>query len=121
MTPEAQRIAIAEACGWKWQEGEEPTYGGSFKSTGWYDHKDKWHTGGWKNKTRGLPDYLNDLNAIREAEKVLTERQELFYLVRLTDAMKVSATIGWQIEKTYHASAAQRAEAFLKTIGKWID
>lgn len=90
MSPQAQRIAIAKACGWK-------------------DEIVK--------AFHGLPDYLNDLNAMHEAEKVLTERQRLFYQVWLMKIQKADYQGGsWY---AIHAAAAQRAEAFLRTIGKW--
>ena len=87
MNPEQQRIAIAEACGWK---------------TGYRD-PEAWHP---------LPDFLHDLNAMHDAEKVLVSLQWVFYLRRLKTICNKS---GWPI----HATAAQRAEAFLRTIGKW--
>ena len=57
------------------------------------------------------PDYLNDLNAMHEAEKVLTDKQAILY-----DSI-LDLISGW----TFHRTAAQRAEAFLRTIGKWED
>jgi hypothetical protein len=79
MNPEQQRIEIAKACG----EGH--------------------------HHLRNLPDYLNDLNAMHEAEKVLdsTQGDRYFELLDQLDVPSISAT------------AAQRAEAFLRTIGKW--
>ena len=116
MTPEAQRIAIAEACGWT-----------------------KCHaTGGFPcgihpvspNNSDGfqipLPDYLNDLNAMHEAEKVLkwtdddTEDERERYwvlLVSICDPKDESgANSRWLCA---HATAAQRAEAFLRTLNLW--
>ena len=57
-----------------------------------------------------LPDYLNDLNAMHEAEKVIRERADRVdsYLDQLDGAMS-----------GVHATAAQRAEAFLRTLGLW--
>jgi hypothetical protein len=63
-----------------------------------------------------IPDYLNDLNAMHEVEKNLILKQQMQYqgmIGKVTDN-KCPALFG-QI----HATAAQRAEAFLKTIGKW--
>jgi len=54
--------------------------------------------------------YCNDLNAMHEAEKVLVLAQWVVYgeeLARLNAFPMV------------HATAKQRAEAFLKTIEKW--
>lgn len=55
-----------------------------------------------------LPDYLNDLNAIHEAEKLIMDESSIIYVEYLG-----------QISCPWHATAAQRAEALLKTIGKW--
>ena len=87
MNQEEQRIAIAEACGWK---------------TGYRD-PEAWHP---------LPDYLNDLNAMHDAEKVLNEKQEDIMNSTLWDIMDGRKYL-------WHATASQRAEAFLRTIGKW--
>ena len=64
------------------------------------------------------PDYLNDLNAMHEAEKVLTEEQRIAYSDCTYDiALKAQKETGkW---RWISLTAAQRAEAFLRTIGKW--
>lgn len=112
MTSEAQRIAIAQACGWTgvhWYEdnagppilsGIPPT---SFKETG------------RKEKTYGgtVPDYLNDLNAMHEAEKVLPTLQRGLYRDILVDFAGNSYAC--------FATATQRAEAFLRTLNLWRD
>ena len=54
-------------------------------------------------------DYCTDLNAMHEAEKTLRGGEWDTYVDLLADT--------W-IEVA-HATARQRAEAFLKTIGKW--
>ena len=59
MTPEAQRIAIAEACGWSYEKNETYAPDGAF----------------WWSKNPEFPDYLNDLNAMHEAENTLTYEQ----------------------------------------------
>ena len=116
MTPEQQRIAIAEACGWKnvtlriiknvKHEGDDITVG-------------LWSDSGW------IPDYLNDLNACHKMEKMLTyEQAELFedelcdICKRLNDEKENPAP--WRFA-VVNATASQRAEAFLRTIGKWED
>ncbi len=104
MTPEAQRIAIAEAFvnvhGVEvedWLRGEgEVIYG-----------------------TENLPDYLNDLNAMHEAEKVFgpfgTETWAKYARnIRQGDIVALSGEL-------LHATAAQRAQAFLMTLGLWRD
>lgn len=59
-------------------------------------------------------DCLNDLNAMHEAEKVMTDRQKRTYtanLWRMTHHGKIFASI--------HATAAEKCEAFLRTLGLW--
>lgn len=61
------------------------------------------------------PNYCDDLNAIHEAEKVLTDEQCVFvrdYLRERLENYPASRYI-------WHATARQRAEAFLRTLGKW--
>ncbi len=90
MTPEAQRIAIAEACGWTDTQIIDGKYGQT-----------------------DVPDYLNDLNAMHEAEQVLFGRND-WSSCKYDEYLDV-ATSSWK----WNATASQRAEAFLRTIGKW--
>jgi hypothetical protein len=111
MTPEAQRIAIAEACGWNVQRKQVITssligFPPNSKSI------DDWKV---------LPDYLNDLNAMHEAEKVLKNDEQLerywVLLVPICDPKDdCGANSRWICA---HATAAQRAEAFLRTLNLW--
>lgn len=118
MTPEAQRIAIAEACGW-----ERVSLPGMLLQYRLWKHRDadgEDHKN-WKTNSQ-LPDYLNDLNAMHEAEKVLTKKQWFNYVGRLHDL--VMPDLGPDdagVQAMIHATAAQRAEAFLRTIDKWQD
>jgi len=131
MKPEAQRIAIAEACGVRvksfgFRYGAKDWLGaGSVASEGYYNEsfaeqeareltfKHSMVCGDIYEHPARLPDYLNDLNAMHEAEKVLP-------------AIKHPGTYGIILEEvaggwSMTATAAQRAEAFLRTIGKWED
>ena len=132
MDKEKQRIAIAEACGWKFELCNNPT--SSYKA--WI--KDGvWHED-------GPPDYLNDLNAMHEAWNIEPPKP-------FTDKFNFQCELAWQLElivkrefeknpnwprpggldkweeliwtaKEYliaNATAAQRAEAFLRTLGLW--
>jgi hypothetical protein len=57
---------------------------------------------------------------MHEAEKMMTKDQWLWYTVNLLLAAKDgSFVIDINMKTVAHASAAQRAEAFLRTIGKW--
>lgn len=64
-----------------------------------------------------VPDYLHDLNAMHEAEEILNENKRLIYSRALVENFH---GLGWQFD-VIHATSAQRAEAFLRTIGKWKD
>jgi hypothetical protein len=102
MTSEQQRIAIAEACGWT--------------------EISDWGAGGINGKhptepwVEVIPDYLNDLNAMHEAEKTLN-------FIKAAEYARILTSIAWQSEQPVFApmtaTAAQRAEAFLRTIDKW--
>jgi hypothetical protein len=101
MKPEEQRIAIAEACGFKARTDR---------------HKPMWVTPDGKTlltMPEHLPDYLNDLNAMHEAEKVIGPIKGIEFCYHLNE-MGMSGE--WEI---LTATAAQRAEAFLRTINKW--
>lgn len=58
------------------------------------------------------PDYCKDLNAMHEAEKVLMHADLLFEY-----GMHIS--IDHKYDCLLRATASQRAEAFLRTLGKW--
>jgi len=59
------------------------------------------------------PDFNKDLNAMHEAEKVLTESQQGTMIDFL---VIIERQEGWN---AFHATAAQRAETFLKTLNLW--
>lgn len=107
MTPTEINIAIAEACGWKPRN----------YCNGYYrDDAEGW--------IESLPDYYNDINAMHEAENGLDEEQrdELMRKVYvLLDVEGTDTGDTYPDYKLYHATAPQRAEAFLRTIGKWRD
>jgi len=109
MSPEKQRIAIAEACGYtdvcmeEWEsvdiESRSIAYGTELQGT-------------INGKRCFIPNYLHDLNAMHEAEKVLRPMQRELYRTEL-----VYILAGADI----FATATQRAESFLHAIGKWED
>jgi hypothetical protein len=61
--------------------------------------------------------YSRDLNVLHNAEKTLTHQQEFVYHDELHNLCKSGAR--HPCYEAIRATAAQRAEAFLKTIGKW--
>jgi len=110
MTPEKQRIAIAEACGWT------RVWDPAFRQWTQRSPNKAWVTcdpdpnADWE--IHNLPDFINDLNAMHDAEKVLSDDQRNRYIITLCLEVQPEPML-------YHATAAQRAEAFLRTIGKW--
>ena len=95
MTPEQQRIAIAEACGWTDTQIIDGKYGQT-----------------------DVPNYLNDLNAMHEAEKIIP--RQLFHVDYWQKGYgRFQQILSGLTITPYSATASQRAEAFLRTIGKW--
>lgn len=128
MTPEAQRIAIAEACGWTRETRR--MYAGARNVEGW--GKNQHLELGDRDRDftispNAFPDYLNDLNAMHVAERALKDQQQDAYIDWLLQCIVVpaEAEFGVTFSDTdtmwvvLHSTAAQRAEAFLRTIGKW--
>lgn len=95
MTEQQINHAIAEACGWKPKRQTKLTRTGHFKVS--YENP---------------PDYCSDLNAMHDAEKVLNTIEQGYYW----DHLKDLTDEGFD---QLHATAHQRAEAFLLTLGKW--
>lgn len=132
MSPIKQRAAIAKVFGWTQQVVErEEGYG----TTLWWVHPTLKYS---------PPDYLNDLNAMHEVEKILLpvitsyseaikglnddipmlENKWATYTMTLT-AIVAEKMGGWHdhflnaMSLLPYAESAQRAEAFLKTLGLW--
>jgi hypothetical protein len=61
-------------------------------------------------------DYCADLNAMHEAEKVLNGLDKWRYALRLTEVTQSQSSDDMSF---FCATARQRAEAFLRTLGKW--
>ena len=104
MTNEEQRIEIARACGWvvfSFTNANHVVDGKVICSV-------------------TVPDYPNSLDAMHDAEKYLNDKpnkpdeksQKTFYRENLCI---ITIMKGGPITST----AAQRAEAFLRTVGKW--
>ena len=133
MTDEEINIAIAEACGWKFPKIKRYICGETFKVV----RPDGTSFDLWRgevyctNTSRsgvdfnefpfrsiaeicshaGFPDYSNDLNAMHEAEKMLTYEQFDEYYAQLSMKMVYP----------FHATALQRAEALLRTLNLWTE
>ena len=116
MTPKQQRIAIAQACGWT---NVAPRIVKNVKHEG--ITVGIWSNNGW------IPQYLKDLNAMHKAEKVLWDTGKAMEFTNQLVGIVCSAR-GFRWDKgtsddhlmcLSHATAAERAEAFLRTISKW--
>ena len=66
-----------------------------------------------------IPDYCNDLNAMHEAEEQMDEIDWVFFMTELATLVRLPKQAEVQIKQLVHATARQRAEAFLRTLGKW--
>ena len=108
MTNEQINIAIAEVCGWT--SIRYNSIHGKWMGTQPQEDRDAYH----------LPNYCNDLNAMHEAEKFIlkgfeddAEGSELWqdYMVYVVCAAPAYLS--------HHATARQKAKAFLQTFGKW--
>ena len=120
MKPEEQRIAIAEACGWRWvtlrqQEGLCDDVRGYPPDVDYVGLNERY-----------VPDYLDSLDAIHEAEKVKEMHWDQKWVETVVEialkeaAMKFDRTDGWDwVLLVSRLSATQRAEAFLKTLSLW--
>jgi hypothetical protein len=65
-----------------------------------------------------LPDYFNDLNAVHELEKVLTEKGVNAWWEYVDHISRLNPT-PFGRETAVHATAAQRAEAIGLTLNLW--
>jgi hypothetical protein len=97
MTNEQINAAIAEACGLK-----KPSRKVKLNDKGFF-----------VTQHAKLPDYCYDLNAMHEAENTLTDAN-MFVM-----AHHIERLVSAKGQHYFHATARQRAEAFLRTLGKW--
>ena len=115
MSDEQINIAIAEACGYEWVSNgwgcrflgspTERSFGPDTQSPLCEDAYDS------------APNYCNDLNAMHEAEKIILN--DLKTWRQYVDLIRVQSAKS--VNPIFHLTARQRAEAFLRTIGKWED
>lgn len=129
MTNDEMRMAIAEACGWRF----EHRYKGSRKwaeivvaihcnkEVGSFFPSDLGSDYGAERLSRaGVPYYPADLNAMAKAVMTLDRVQRVQYCNILRDVIRRDSPVSDCDEFDFaNAAAAQRAEAFLRTIGKW--
>jgi len=97
LSPEEQRIRVAELCGW--------VRSGVMRL--WIRPSDKRVL-----PSDEIPDYLNDLNAMHEAEKIIPEHKNAQWFA----ALELAIYDGDEYRPIISATAAQRAEAFVLTM-----
>jgi hypothetical protein len=113
MTNKKINIAIAEHCGWRIAERVSPEVKEDATACWIRPNGNEW-------QEENLPDYCNDLNAMHEAEKALNENKKNTFAFMLAQVLDTSPKVDLSDQfLNIHATARQRAEAFLKTIGKW--
>jgi len=124
MSPEKQRIAIAEACGLTpWLECHRHGEVGRERaeSLGGGDLGCPWCASVLIQKD--LPDYLHDLNAIHEAKRQLLATTGLcndFQVHLLSE--RPARPVRYETDKwTWGQEAAIQAVALLRAIDKWED
>lgn len=113
MNADKQRIAIAEACGWTECGIRHPSMSGTGEVVG---NRKGTPRGCWA----ALPNYLTDLNAIHEAEKILDDDIPDPGSKRYTYSCWLYKICPKE-QQPCRATATQRAEAFLKTLNLWTD
>ena len=125
MNKDKQRIAIAEACGWTREYADVPTWNGKLNNyKGAYEPI---HTVVFRLKekcviAKNLPDYSNDLNAMREVENIFVQNDGCVWGDEWELYCKYLAHICCMAVPTNclaRATSAQRAEAFLRTLNLW--
>jgi hypothetical protein len=94
MTDQQINVAIAQACDIVGKDQYGPLY----------QTKDGWVV--------DCPQFATDLNAMHEAEKTLTNANMYVMEYHIKAMGKAHGFY-------FHATARQRAEAFLRTLGKW--
>lgn len=108
MSPKAQRIAIAEACGWKRCGEPEPNW--------------LWQPPESARRlymTCELPDYCGSLDAMHKAEKSTLDGDADAWRAYLD--YELSALCERADNPVECATAKQRAEALLRALDKWDD
>ena len=117
MNPDKQRIAIAEACGWT--KCRLAIKGAGAPERG----KSPYGVPPRRGYEVSLPNYTQDLNAMHEAEQCLWRKDFLARDTFIDHLARILNPVhGYRDQLGQHlldATAAQRAEAFLRTIGKW--
>jgi hypothetical protein len=127
-TPTADQInvAIAEHLGWHAENSQNKFSALIFNPQG--NSAKRWvkNTGGewvdmWINGAH-FPSYCTDLNACHEMEKHIHRSQMQAYCHYINSTVQGTMDVSTNMMLYFshvHATARQRAEAFLRAVGKW--
>ena len=111
--------AIAESVGWKWFDHPDTLA----KTKGWtLPNSVATNPDGELVSPNSVPDYCNDLNAMHEAEKTFFRSSNAweYFTINLICVLKASSMVELDVMVCLlQATARQRGEAYLRTIGKW--
>lgn len=142
MSKDEKRIKIAEACGCRFWITEGDIYNGMFNPC-WSEippYGSNTHKSGFWREVKSnevvfgmllnrIPDYFGDLNAIHEAESILTPEQRIKYAKELDYACSDMLSepvpysgeiVNWpQAFGMIHLTADERAESIGTTLGLW--
>lgn len=116
MTPDEQRIAIAEKCGFRRDIEKTVPFRAIWWGVKYEQHGEQCHT------FSDLPDYLGDLNWMYKAESTLRHKETFVIMLhRVCNNFWGPWDLPYtQFQWKYvHSTAAQRAEAFLRTVDLW--
>lgn len=119
LSNDEKRIKVAELCGWKIEDTNGSPYSWVSPTV---EYKVEFGLFLDQDADNIVPDYLNDLNAMHEAEMLIPIDSLLEWcgnLAKVCTPSIILETMGDVIERTVHtnrASAAERAEAFVLTM-----
>jgi hypothetical protein len=115
MTDTEINIAMAELCDWTWILESAPSdFMALRNSCGELVHTSNGRVDDYP--LHMIPDYANNLNAMHEAESTLSFADQRRYGRTLGEVL--DDCIG-SPDHDWHATARQRAEAFIRTFGTW--
>lgn len=118
MSPEEQRIKIAEVCGWRFVVNPVTQIGGYWENG--QQGYEGYLRGDWGSRecAVGLPDYLNDLNAIHTAivDKIGNHYELWSKFERELNDIMPHGKVWLPI---WCADVNQLSQAFLRTLGLW--
>lgn len=98
-------VAVAQWVGWKWDYAK-------FNEVYWMAPDSSIH--------KEIPNYCRDLNAIHEAELNLTYDQWRIFLGFLNRERTIPRLMSMdEFHACWNATARQRSEALLRTLGLW--